>query len=166
MAETKYTLEQVEEMLKTLTPGPWKLKKDDCAHCGYELYIYPLSTGRHAQFGKHSERDAEFIASAPEIVAWLVGEVERLSMDLTCDICGGVQKSVDKPCACNGTGSVRVAFQYCLGQLFEVERQLAIAREALEFYADQDDFGKFAEDSGIKAEEALRRMGEENNDND
>lgn len=63
-------LEDIKNRLAAATPGPWEL-------LGGNEYISPIGITVAPDDGGVTSRDAEFIAHAPEDIAWLLGEVER-----------------------------------------------------------------------------------------
>ena len=79
---TTLDLEPIKERLAAATPGPWKAKEDSWD--GYSVVIDDNGPGVSIiaeQIGQGEDGgrgDAEFIANAPEDIAALVAEVERL----------------------------------------------------------------------------------------
>lgn len=73
--ETKYTLEQVKKMLIGITPGPWHAVPVDGTEYQKAGEVISVWSPRERRM---YPTDAKFIAAAPEIIAWLMGEVERL----------------------------------------------------------------------------------------
>ena len=75
-------LEPIKERLAAATPGPWKAKEDSWD--GYSVVIDDSGPGvsiiaeQIGQGWDEGRGDAEFIANAPEYIAALVAEVERL----------------------------------------------------------------------------------------
>ena len=79
---TTLDLEPIKERLAAATPGPWKAKEDSWD--GYSVVIDDNGPGVSIiaeQIGQGEDGgwgDAEFIAHAPEDIAALISEVERL----------------------------------------------------------------------------------------
>lgn len=76
-------IEEIEKALGKITPGPWSYEHDTCAQCRKEgtaeFALYGPPGGYHAPLSH--EPDASFIAKSPEYVAFLIGEVKRLTAE-------------------------------------------------------------------------------------
>lgn len=92
------TTERAKELLAGITPGKWSVTYETSEQPPYERYAYAIHGPRdhsvdvphvsddyRAMYGNQiteivglSDEDAEFIAAAPELVADLVAEVERV----------------------------------------------------------------------------------------
>jgi hypothetical protein len=74
---------EIRGRLAAATPGPWAAEFDACSQCGGEWWVDGPPGGRHAQFAMKA--DAEVISNAPADLAWLIGEVERLTAALSAE---------------------------------------------------------------------------------